>query len=253
MVEGSGDDGNMVPAETKDGVEKDTRSTIETGTDESHRCTPHKKLEGAKDEAPKQVKMVELKEPKIEEGPIKRRRGKGRRRLDRTAGGKIMQYFPKLVCPKEWTESKTTEGVNGLERKRKLDGGGLEGEGMEPRRASKATRTMRKTMGGNPPDRTTSSGDLTLFMGAKSSTWRETDDERKKGAANWGMFGGIIGSNGKKTPKGFGDKEEKLQIPEFLITNLSVICLTTCYILLKRDFIINKVNYLNVTAKLIVC
>ena len=64
-------------------------------------------------------------EPRKDQKPTIRRRGKGKRRIEPNMKGRIDTYFSKLVCTKEWANVKTTEGGafgHGPEgmRKRKL-------------------------------------------------------------------------------------------------------------------------------------
>ena len=81
----------------------------------------------------KKTVMVELVEPGKDTGPIKRRRGREKRRLETKipAEGKIQHYFSKMQIPKEYSEPETKGRVEDV-RKRKLEPNGMEEHVLEP-------------------------------------------------------------------------------------------------------------------------
>ena len=152
------------------------------------------------------VRMLQdvLREPLKEERPAARRKGKGRRRLDIPAKGRISNFFTKIICTKGETGVETIENGKGAQRKRKLEDDG----GLELMIALETNLTKTKTIDGNPPEGVNEWGDTNSFLETESSTERKTTEGVKKGA-NWGIFKGIIGDKVNKTPWGFRGKKRR--------------------------------------------
>ena len=141
------------------------------------------------------------------------RREKGRRRPELAAGSRITNYFPKIVCTKEWAREEKTRSRIGAKRKRRLEDDGEveldEGrERMKQQLVPEETRNMKLMMDGNLPDETTDSGGPNSFLGKESSAERKTTDGHGKGA-NWEVWKGIIGSKMMETPRGLRQKKRK--------------------------------------------
>ena len=152
-----------------------------------------------------------LVEPREGQGPMVRRRGRVKRRMEPKEKGKIQTYFPKIICMKGREETKKKEEVPGQEparvRKRKV-GSGMEDreDGMEPEKAAKVAKSIRDTFKHKLLISTTSSGeDAKSFMGTESSICREGKDDGSKGDNDWIGFGKMK-RNARETPEGFEDE-----------------------------------------------
>ena len=109
--------------------------------------------------------------------PIKRRRGKARRKL--TNLGKISNYFPKMLMTKEWIPAEAKEGGAVLElRKRKSK------EMLEDHTRS-TTDAKSRRIDVEETDVNESETRSMGYLGAKSSSWRETTDGQTREATNW--------------------------------------------------------------------
>ena len=158
-------------------------------------------------------KMVLLVEPKSDQNPTVRRRGKGKRRIDTNEKGKIQNYFSKTICTKEWDEIEMKEGASGngpaVLRKRKAmeDGLGDRDDGSEHQKAAKAAKSTEETINYKLLFSTTSSGETNSFLRTESSIWRGGKDDGQKGAKDWMGLREMEIISGK-TPEGFEDKED---------------------------------------------
>ena len=118
-----------------------------------------------------------LVEPSNTTAPTKRRRGKARRKL--TNLGKISDFFPKLLIPKEWKPDLAKEGGAALEmRKRKC----ME---LVEDHATCTTNAKSRRIGMKETDVTKSTTNSMYLLGAKSISRREPTDRRKRETTNW--------------------------------------------------------------------
>ena len=108
---------------------------------------------------------------------------------------KIINFFPKLSCPKECTIAKTTDGL----RKRKVDGMGK----MEHLLEMRESKTMKMMIEKSPDSGKSNFGKkIDEIKGAKSLTGREDLDRHMLGADNWIDGKGIKNEMLGKTPWG---------------------------------------------------
>ena len=161
--------------------------------------------------APRRMIGDVLLEPTLEQKPVVRRRGRGKRRIGPKFGGTIPNYFSKLALTKDWIQEDKKESCDGNDllvgqtelRKRKLEhGGNVDDE--EQWRSSKVARTMMNTRNDDQANGTTSSGEVFTTMGAKSSLEREPDDDGWNGASNWE---GIKGMRRQSLGESLGNKD----------------------------------------------
>ena len=122
-----------------------------------------------------------LVEPRKEDAPTKRRRGRGKRSTCQKIQGTMKEYFSKIVVPKEISVAKSmVEGANVRKRK----GETILVEDHKRLMLDDAPRCLLME-----DDRTTCRNEdsrtlCPIFMGAKSRNGRETTDGLKKISGN---------------------------------------------------------------------
>ena len=142
-------------------------------------------------------RMVLLVEPKKDEAPTRRRRGKDRKRSENLRQGTIHKFISNQLNMKECMP-KTTSGSTLLRKRKWLE----TVEDLTEDYSTKSRRLMvendQKSSG-----RMTNSGALSPIMGAKSVSRREATQGQCKGAVN------LVDNekDEKKTPQGFGHQD----------------------------------------------
>ena len=146
--------------------------------------------------------MMVLVEPRQDEAPIKRRRGRGRRRLDGLIQGTLHKFFFNPNIAKECTIAKTKMVEPEPVRKRKQD------TLVEDPTKSFGKRSKRTMIEFDDFSDTTLGGPG-ITLGAKSFYGGETDSKLLMGTAGIDL-GIIIEDEGIQTPGGIRKKPRKL-------------------------------------------
>ena len=128
------------------------------------------------------TKMMRLVEPAQNEAPTKRRRGKGKRKLDGLTQGTLHHFLIKSINTKECTNGKTTEVEPRALRKRKQEL--MVEEPMVEDPVESGSKRTRRTMIGDDvfPDRTLRS-QKNLWGWAKSVS--EGEPLKGRSGINW--------------------------------------------------------------------